>query len=172
MFKKIVVPLDGSAFAEHALGPALTLARCGSAEMILLRVILLGDVAKRVFGGYRYRWEGWESSLAQQRSEAERYLSSVLISRDCAGLRIHPKVVVSRPAADVADTIIDVASADEADLIVLTTHGRSGLQRWLRDSISEKVIRSGCCPVLIAHSQRAGQKAYDERLHERVPSDP
>ena len=147
MFKKIIVPLDGSALAEHALEPALELARCSAAEVILLRVILLEDVAKRVFGGYRYRWEGWESSLAQQHYEAERYLSSVLMSRACTGLRIHPKVIVASPAQDVADTIIDVVDQDAADLIVMATHGRSGLQRWWYGSVSEKVIRSGCCCI-------------------------
>lgn len=168
MFKKIVVPLDGSALAECALEPALSLARCNNAEVILLRVILLDDIAKSVFGGYRYRWESWESTLAQQRQEAEHYLSSVLLSRMCAGLRVYPKVIVSSPAADVADTIIDTVSEDGADLIVMSTHGRSGLQRWWRGSVSDKVIRNACCSILIAHPQRVNQGANGERSHERI----
>jgi nucleotide-binding universal stress UspA family protein len=147
-YKHILIPLDGSALAEMALDDADAIAHLSHAEITLLHVVppietvLAVDVGHPIFVDQQ-----WES----QKILAFEYLNSVAKRLgDGSGL-IH-KVVEMGPAAE---TIIEYAHHHPVDLIIMSTHGRSGLQRWVYGSVADKVLRGSGVPVLLirAHAQ-------------------
>ena len=148
MFKKILVPLDGSELAEHALDPAFTFARQTQGEIILLRVPLMQHVlaAEPV----HYEMPSPSESLEQSRQKALTYLAGIQRVRSSPQVTIH----ACTPLGDPAGNIVDTAVAEDVDLIVMTTHGYSGVTRWLLGSVTEKVLRHAHCPVLVIRSNK------------------
>jgi len=152
MFKKILIPLDGSAQAENALGPGLSLAAAVGAEVILLRVPVHKEapsMAAAVFDFLRP-----ELTREEVRLQAERYLKSVRQMQ--MGVDVPLKLLVQ--GENAASTIVDVAAAEEADLIVISTHGRTGLKRWFLGSVTEKVVRTADRPLLVVRSAAIPRK--------------
>jgi nucleotide-binding universal stress UspA family protein len=143
MFKKILVPLDGSELAERALPPAMTIARKAQGEIILLRVPAHQQVILPSTAGYGLPLS--EETIEHDRGRVESYLSAVGEEWQEPGLTIHTQALVG----DVAGTIIDTASIEDADLIVISTHGYSGIRRWMLGSIAERVLRAAPCPVMV-----------------------
>jgi nucleotide-binding universal stress UspA family protein len=152
MIRTILVPLDGSAFGEHALAPALGLARRVGAMIRLTLVhepvvaplpttpapVLINPMPTVVVPDPRLD----EELRAQRRS----YLVSV--AQRVAG---QPGVRVTMELLDgaVADALVDYADDIAADLVVMTTHGRGGLSRLWLGSVAEDVIRELTKPVLL-----------------------
>ena len=146
MFDRILVPLDGSELAERALQPALTLAERDDAELVFLRVcvpekMLVPDA--HVAGGYNLLWP--EQSLAQARVEAQAYLTA--LRRAQVPAEVHARLEVAEDG--VAEAIVDTAADSQADLIVISSHGYSGVTRWVLGSIAERVLDAAPCPVLL-----------------------
>ncbi|MFO7679484.1 MAG: universal stress protein [Chloroflexota bacterium] len=145
VFRKIMVCLDGSPLAEQVLDPALTLAQCGQAEVILLRAVqsanLLLDLETP---GYVQ-----ENLTAIERGDAETYLQHLLERLPDIGSAIITRTVIGPPA----DAIIDEAAAEGVDLIAMSSHGRSGLSRWVYGSVTEKVLRGAKCATLIVRDK-------------------
>ena len=150
MFKKILVPLDGSSLSARALPPAMALAQQSNARVILLSVPVLKHmfVLDKYSGGLGFLMP--TDSLNDSREEMHNYLESVAARYNHPHVNITLRVV----DGDEAGAIVDVAIADEIDLIVMSTHGRSGLQHWLLGSITERVLQSAPCPVLIVRSDK------------------
>ncbi len=151
MFSKILVPLDGSELAERALEPAFTLARQAQGEVRLLRVCAPEKILvpnSPAIGGYGLLWP--DQSLEQAEQEARSYLASIQKSKAPHPLAVHPEV----REGGVAEIIVDTAAAGKADLIVMSSHGYSGLTRWVLGSVAEKVLRGAPCPVLVIRSPR------------------
>jgi len=143
------VPLDGSALAELALAYAFSLAQLSQAEISLLRVI--SPIEEALEAGTNHAIfvdQQWEN----QKMLALQYLHSVCERMDCQNMPVHQAVELGR----AAETIIDYAQRQSIDLIVMTTHGRSGLQRWVYGSVADKVLRGAETPVLLvrAHSKQ------------------
>ena len=144
-FKKILVCLDGSTLARQVLDSVLTLAQCSQAEIILLRVIqpahLLFDIetADQV----------QESITALERGEAESYLNNLLQQLPQTEGAMSARTLLGPPA----DTIIDFALEQQVDLIAMSSHGRSGISRWVYGSVAEKVLRGATCATLIMRGQ-------------------
>jgi nucleotide-binding universal stress UspA family protein len=150
MFKKILVPLDGSQLATNALSPALALAKSTDGLVLLLRVPVYQKqtLPAQVTAVYNRLRPPEEKSWVRQR--AERYLRSVrqmALGRDIA----FETLVID---GDPAGVIVDTAEAQGVDLIVMSTHGRSGLARWWLGSVTEKVLRAATRPLLIVSSDR------------------
>jgi nucleotide-binding universal stress UspA family protein len=143
MFDKILVPLDGSELAERALEPALTIARQRRGEAIIMRVPILQQVMMPGAAGYGYMLG--DESLAAGSEECLAYLQDVQRRVGEPSLALCAKLV----EGDVAGSIVDVAAKEKVDLIVMTTHGYSGLTRWMMGSVTERVLRSARCPVLV-----------------------
>ncbi|MCS6774784.1 MAG: universal stress protein [Anaerolineae bacterium] len=141
MFKRILVPLDGSQFAEGALPYAQMLARCGGGEIELLRVAVHPS---------NYIYVSDPGALADlyesDRAHCEDYLRRVA-ARVTAETGV-PTVIAVREGV-VADSILDYAEDTGADLIVMTTHGRTGMERWLLGSVAERVVRGAKMPVML-----------------------
>jgi nucleotide-binding universal stress UspA family protein len=149
MFNKILVPLDGSELAERALASAFTLAAQAEGEVHLLRVcapekMLVPNTP--VFGGYGLLWP--DQALETAEEEARAYLAAIQKSKAPRPVRVRAQVF----EGGVAEAIVDTAVADKMDLIVMSSHGYSGLTRWVLGSVAEKVLRSAPCPVLVIRS--------------------
>jgi nucleotide-binding universal stress UspA family protein len=144
---KILVPLDGSPLAETALGPALDLASGWGASVLLLR-------AAEAHG-----LPGTDPTEAQVEvvREAEEYLDSVTRRfRGAPTAGISTSVWYGAPA----EAIAEAARFNRVDMIVMTTHGRSGLGRMFLGSVAESVLRSTPTPVLVLHPDGAPLQAF------------
>jgi nucleotide-binding universal stress UspA family protein len=146
MYKHILVPLDGSTLAERALPHALEIARFSEAALHLLRVALGQTYVASKGGAELYPVE----VLQQDREEAEGYLEGIRSECQAKGAAASAQVL----AGPVAESIVDFATANHIDLIVMSTHGRSGLSRWVYGSVAEKVLRGAHCPTLIVRGER------------------
>ena len=140
-YRHILIPLDGSKLAEAALKEALPLAKSPGVRVTFIEavwpIIDVLNTGTQVAAVERLR-----------RNEAQKYLDAVARRADWKALK--PEAVVKiGPAADV---IIDYARAKRADLIVMSTHGRSGLGRWAFGSIADKVLHGSHCPVLLVRA--------------------
>ena len=142
MFKKILVPVDGSELAEQALEPALTLAAANRTpdkpgQILLLRVPLFDSIMLAAHAEYGVI-APIEPSLEQARNDAQNYLQTLAERFERPHVTLTPLLI----EGDVAGTIVDTAVSRNVDLIVMSTHGYSGVTRWLIGSIAEKVLRS------------------------------
>jgi nucleotide-binding universal stress UspA family protein len=140
-FKKILVPLDGSEFAEKALDPALALAEAMGAEVVLFRVAqpiprtqALAEMP-----------DVYNDVVAATRREAEDYLN------DLREQLAYDRVSTEHRAAEegVARQIVDYALTEDVDLVVISSHGRSGVDRWVHGSVAEKILNSSVCCTLV-----------------------
>jgi nucleotide-binding universal stress UspA family protein len=138
---RILVPLDGSALAEAALGPAMELARPSGATLLLVRT-----AETSVFPGA----DLVEAQVDVVR-EAEGYLARVADRLRRDGLHAEPSVWYGPAAAG----IVEAARRRSADLIVMSTHGRSGLGRLILGSVAESVLRGTATPILLLRAHEA-----------------
>lgn len=139
---RILVALDGSVLAEAALWGALDLAEKYGATLSLLRAAEIHALpgADKV-----------EAQVAAIR-EAEEYLAGVVRRLADRGFRrVETHVWYGPPAA----AIVEAASAQKADLVVMSTHGRSGLGRLILGSVAESVLRGTTTPILIVRPDAA-----------------
>ena len=148
--RSIVVPLDGSKLGELALAPALELARSLETEVVLVRAYEFPATAY-------YRADDFPSGAAafipsyaelveEMSREAREYLDvkvKEISAREPVRVRAE---IIEGPAAE---RIIDLARNAAGSLIAMSTHGRSGLKRWILGSVTEKVARHAESPILI-----------------------
>lgn len=143
-YRRILVPLDGSELAEEAIDPALILARALEAELYLLRVTQSAHAMMETVS----MAEVFDQIHEQEVAEAESYLQQKYgnLPND------HVFFEVLTAANSVADTIIDYTATHRIDLIVMSSHGRTGWRRLVYGSVAEKVLRGACCATLIVRS--------------------
>lgn len=156
LYKKIVVPLDGSELAAQALPHAEEIARGAGAQLILLRVVenpvrmmaaipgLAGSGGSVGAGSIGVVAVGLDSDAHRQAlDDAKTALESL-----AASLR-HRKInaVADIDTGDPASRIVDYAVANAVDLIVMSTHGRTGMARWTHGSVATKVLHAAPCAV-------------------------
>jgi len=146
-YKHVLVPLDGSELAEAALTDALALARLSLAEVTLLKVVLpIEGVIEIGTHDAIYVGEIWHINKKQ----ALEYLESVRVRDRISNEPF--KVHVAVEMGPAAETIIDYARKHPVDLIVMATHGHSGLKRWVYGSVADKVLRGSHLSVLLVRS--------------------
>ena len=144
MYKKIMVPLDGSTLAECVLPHVEAIANgCPVQELILLRIV----EPERV---YSVSDSSIDPNLAAARESdckktAEDYLGEIADKIDAPGLTCTVKAIVGR----VAESLVDYCVEKGVDLIIIATHGRSGVTRWVRGSVADKILRSSKIPVMM-----------------------
>lgn len=139
--RKIMVPLDGSELAEKPLASAAVLARALGASLLLIRV--QESVA-------HFADQALHEQVAKFReSEIHRYLEKVAQADELADVS-REVLTVSGP---VADSILDVVSDYDVDLIMMSSHGRSGIGLWVYGSIAAKVLRHAPCPTIILQAK-------------------
>jgi len=141
---RIVVPLDGSELAELAVERAATLARAVGGSVNLVRVPGVPGYLTVV-----PETAGWiPEQLRESASAAEAYLSDLAeaLRRDGADADHDVRAVIE---GAVADGILDHAHDQDASLIVMSSHGRSGFGRWIYGSVADRVLRGAECPVWV-----------------------
>ena len=133
IYKRILLPLDGSELAERALPHAIAQGQGFGAELVLLRVAEM---------------------IAHTRGE---YLKHIAEQVQEESVQVETAVVEGRPSV----AITWFAETSDIDMIVLCTRGRSGFSRWLMGSVADRVVRGATLPVLLvrASKESAGQRA-------------
>ncbi len=142
MIKRILVPLDGSGLAERALPLASGLASRAGAELLLLSAVVPSE-----------HWAGLagaDSGEARESEAAEAYLQSVAEPLRGHGLTVRTLTLSGRAAAVISAAAVDAA----CDLIIMATHGRSGLSEWFAGSVADRVRHTSEVPVLLVHARR------------------
>ncbi|MBI1881470.1 MAG: universal stress protein [Chloroflexi bacterium] len=147
MIKRIIVPLDGSSLAEKALPYAEMLAQKFEAELILVRALVI--LPEMVIGGPRAMV--FHEHRIEERKEAEAYLNDLLGQLGHHHLPARYVIIDSQPAAEA---IIDLAGQEAADLIVMSTHGRSEVGRWIHGSVATKVLQHAPCPIFLVRASK------------------
>ncbi len=140
-YNQLLVTLDGSELAESALPVAVALAQILDAKLHLLRVLEPAHVVFETVSMHQV-FIGIE---AAERKEADAYLKAKLA--ELPELEITTAVLSSSGSA--ANAIIDYVAEQQIDLIVMSSHGRSGISRWVYGSIAEKVLQGSCCATMI-----------------------
>ena len=143
VLSSVIVPLDGSEIAEAVLSPVAALAKALDLQVILVRVYSL---PLATYGGDDYYVPDYLELKDQIKDAAEGYLNSRASSLRAQGVAEVSTVVTEGSAADA---IISLARKTPNNLVALSPYGRSGLQRWVLDSVTEKVVRHCEDPVLI-----------------------
>jgi nucleotide-binding universal stress UspA family protein len=144
MYKKILVPLDGSELAKKALDQAEKLAKTFDAEIVLFQVVPFMPI---------YGSPELVTPLIvdeKQKEAAEKYLLNLAEELKKKGLKVRSMV---RTGQVVAMEIIDFAKESRVDLIVMCTHGRSGITRWVLGSVALKVLTRAEAPILLIRSK-------------------
>lgn len=149
-FRKILVPLDGSTLAEQALPHAETVALQAQAELILFRVVPHVTDEMIAVDALPLDWQSLEAEQQRMVNDATSYVQGIALRLSAQGMPVKTVVEVGH----AADRIVDYATAHDVDLIVMCTHGRTGLQRWLMGSVAGRVTGSAPCPVLLVRAKR------------------
>jgi nucleotide-binding universal stress UspA family protein len=141
MYQKILAPLDGSEFSECALGHVRAVATgCQVPELVLLRVI------EPIRQAFSLSEDLLREIKAEAQASSEEYVAKV--ADDLKKVNIVAKTVIT--SGDPAETILDYAKQNQVDLIIMSTHGRSGITRWTFGSVADRVLRHSIAPVLLA----------------------
>jgi nucleotide-binding universal stress UspA family protein len=140
--ERVIVPLDGSPLAEKVLPDVTALAKEIACKTVLLRVYNRSEVMS-TFEGYIPNWNALEKEAMGQ---AMSYLDGKVRELKSQGLsEVSSRASEKEPAQE----IIDVAAEEPNSLIAMCSHGRSGIQRWVLGSVTEKVVRHSNSPVLV-----------------------
>ncbi|MBK7318180.1 MAG: universal stress protein [Anaerolineales bacterium] len=142
MYKKILVPLDGSPLAEAVLPHAQALAKSEGAEIVLLSVPVTPNL------DYLSRTPGLATQIIEDAErETEAYLKTEVEKLTEEGTKV-TSVMREGP---IPEMILMVADEVHADVIAMSTHGRSGIQRWLMGSVADRVVHHAHIPVMLIH---------------------
>lgn len=148
MLKHILVPLDGSKLAEEALDHALDLL-CANGRITLLSTVDVPDVP--VYGYYPPATApDYQATMEDLLPQAKQYLQDVAARLERPDLTIGVEAQIGEPA----HVIVEMAEKLAVDAIVMSTHGRSGISRWLFGSVTGKVLSSQPCPVYVVPSKQ------------------
>jgi nucleotide-binding universal stress UspA family protein len=173
MFKRIMVPLDGSILAERALPVAARIARASGGTVVLLRVVNPPVDYGYGYGPYLVQTSSStiENIVQTDLASATHYLESIVAASDLTG--VHTTIEVD--SGSVAAMILNTVLAQHIDLVVMSSHGDTGLKRWFLGSVAQKVARHASVPVLVLHDHKEqpdGPHPYMERpLRVLVPLD-
>jgi nucleotide-binding universal stress UspA family protein len=143
MYQRILVPIDGSATAERALQEAIKLA-AGKAQLRLVYVI----EAVYPLDAEGYAYIDYEALQEAVHSTGERTLAQAVETVRRSGMTVE-SALLDASGERVSSVIDNEAVSWKADLIVIGTHGRSGLSRLLLGNVAEEVVRGASVPVLL-----------------------
>ena len=148
MYKRILVPLDGSKEAEHAI-PHVKTAATGyepPATVIVFHAI------KPQYLSWGSEYASTEQLIKEERefeNSSKQYINTITYNLKNMGINAEDAIFDRLTGQDVAEEILHYADGENIDLIVMTTHGRSGIKRWAFGSVTDKVVRHSKVPVLV-----------------------
>lgn len=135
MFKKILVPLDGSKLAEKILPRVEKMVRFCQADVYLLRVVV----------SYKIDPKEEREERDQLIQESKKYLEKVVARLRKRGVKARAAMAYGKDAVQICD----FARKNKFDLIAMATHGRSGITRWALGSVADKVLACSRVPVML-----------------------
>ena len=148
MYRKIMVPLDGSQLAECALPhvEAITTG-CKTANVVFVRVVEPIQLPARLpaQGEFGFQDKDRRQIDEQRKKTAEAYLEKI-IQKAALGETVPGYEVLE---GSVAETLETWAEQNDVDLIIIASHGRSGVSRWVMGSVADRILRSVCVPVMM-----------------------
>lgn len=152
MIKTILVPLDGSELAEQVLPYASELARRAGAELLLLTSIQPVGI-----------WDATATAINWEREErlARDYLEAQKVRLEADGVKIR----VQHRHGEAAAGILETAEEEDISLIAISTHGRSGISRWLFGSVADRIVQNSHIPLLMI---RPDDKTEPRTVFERI----
>ncbi len=144
MYQKIMVPLDGSELAECVLPHVEAfINQCQIRKIVFVRI--LEAITPAIAGEYAISMDDLESRESARKSEAKEYLQQIMNRFQTGTTNLEMEVLIGRPA----DRLADYADNNNVDLILMATHGRSGVSRWVRGSVADRILRAASVPVLM-----------------------
>jgi len=149
MYKKILLPTDGSEHANKAAKQAIWIASTSGAELIALNVIetssLVGLPAEDLIVRIK-------EMLKEEGRKSLEKIADILKETEIQGeCQKEVKLTTNTEEGSPSDVIIKTVKEEDIDLIVMGTSGKHGLDRFLLGSVTENVVRSAPCPVLVVH---------------------
>lgn len=148
MFRRILVPLDGSPDAEQALPVAARLARASAGTVVLLRIVNpLSELAPY----YPSDSEIVRGMVEAEEAATRNYLGGVTYGAQLNGVQTETTVLFGQPAT----MILSEVQARHIDLVVMRSHGYTGMKRWMLGSVAEKIARHAPVPLLILREERS-----------------
>ena len=157
MFQRILVPMDGSSLAECVLPHILAIGKSFTSAVTLLRVL---DPVGVVTRPRPVDPLDWQIRLA----EAEAYLQSLAARFAGSGLQINLEVREGK----AADSVIDFARCNDTDLILLSSHGQSGISGWNISSVVQKIILRAQTSVMIVRAYQPAVQEMERMRYERI----
>ena len=151
MYTKIMVQLDGSELAECVLPhvEAIT-SGCGATNVVFVRVAdpirLPASVPAR--GDFGFTEKDRKKMEEHRKQAAHEYLKNIVHDLNITDANFSYDVIEGK----VADSLTDYAVSNNIDLIVMASHGRSGVSRWVLGSVAERMVRNSCVPVLMVRA--------------------
>lgn len=143
MMKRVLVPLDGSILARMALDVAVSIVN-PECEIVLLTVVQPPDIPVYITTPMVVVSEDYKG-LETARKEAGKYLDNTAQQLRDQGFKVTTRIEAGEPA----HSIVNAASSLHVDMIIMTTHGRSGVSRWLYGSVTARVLNLKSRPVLV-----------------------
>ncbi len=154
--RRVVVPLDGSELAARAVPVAARLAKQLNVPIVLVNVVDTARAVSPLFAAGEAYSEGYFGEIQTElRQEADRVLEEASASLKDTGLSVTSQVLDGAPA----DALLGLTQP--SDVVVLTSHGRSGVRRWLLGSVSEKLVRQSVAPVVLVRSAVEAERSKD-----------
>jgi nucleotide-binding universal stress UspA family protein len=155
MYKKIMVPLDGSELAECVLPHAEVIAKgCSVEEVVFIRAVepAILPSGSLTDGGTIFTEIDAERTRKQidagNKSAAKDYLDQLMSRFKLDKVKMQTEVLDGK----AAEVLADYATKNDVDLIIIATHGRSGVSRWVWGSVADRLLRSACVPVLMVRA--------------------
>jgi nucleotide-binding universal stress UspA family protein len=143
---RILAPLDGSDIGEAALPYAETIATNSRASVSLLQIISPpGTIEANLLGG-----PDWRKFIKAMHDAGENYLKGVAQRLSSMGIKVTYEVATGDPA----DKIVEYAADKQISLIAMSTHGRTGVARWVLGSVADKILHGARIPVLLVRSPK------------------
>jgi nucleotide-binding universal stress UspA family protein len=156
-FKRILAPLDGSDTGEAALHHAAEIAQKAGAFIILLHVIPeVHTVESRILG------KEFDKFVKAMHDAGQQYLDKVKARLESRGI----DVVTRISRGDPAETIVDTAIHERADMIAMSSHGRSGIARWVLGSVADKIIHESRLPMWLVRPQKIIKQMKNNKVVE------
>ena len=159
VMKRIVVPLDFSANSTRALDYAYALAKKFDAALHLLHVCEVPSMLTGSMDAYAIAYTDWSQRMGE---EAERELDK--LRARLTGVKVSTEVLFGNPAR----AIVTAAHTNDADLIVMGTHGHSAVMHMVMGNVAERVVRTADCPVLTVRAARAEWAAAKKTVERTV----
>lgn len=154
LYKQILLTHDGSELSTQAIQHAVEIAKAFNASILVLQVV--DSVAKIIsavnISALAFEAQEIYESIAQtEKDNAKKNLTKIRTLLEREGIT---KVTTSMREGDARDTIVETAKEKACDIIIMSTHGRSGIRRALLGSVAEDVLRHAPCPVLLVREKK------------------